>query len=93
MEKRTISEYQLSVRGVFGRNRTPKVHSVTLCETDPGAPVPSDLLAQVGEALRDLRPKPGLKWAVQCIPVEIDGPVRIYMLSVFSKPAVLTGTV
>jgi hypothetical protein len=68
-----VTEYQLVLKGIFGRNRKVKLEVIRLVDVPVGSPAISDSVLQsmVADKLRANKAKPGLRWSVDATEVTI----------------------
>ena len=89
--KHLVYDYNLQLKGVFGRNRTAKFQSVRLAraERDATQPTAEELRQLTDSMLSEMKFKTGT-WAVKQAPVEVGEMFESFLL--FSDVTMLTGS-
>lgn len=87
-------EYSLSLRGVYGRNRTEKFTTAKLKRIREGEPAlpEAEVKTLVDAALAQLKVKRG-KWTVQVYPVEVGDVFESILLHTLGEAPILRGEV
>lgn len=88
---RLVYDYNLQLKGVFGRNRTAKFQSIRLARADRDAvqPTTEELQRLTSQALAELRFKTGA-WVVKQAPVEVGDHFESFVI--FSDVTLFNGS-
>lgn len=80
-DKRTVYDYSVWVRGVFGRNRTVKFATFTVARREADARLTDEeAIALMRAKVSEIRLKAGSLMGVDERPVELDGPWAKFVL-------------